>query len=317
MALYPVTERFVLLVLGGILSPLISAAFFVISRRRHARSDTLKKQSYVFYQVLAGVLIGQYMCHTMVPLTSADIHFFFAFVLGMYILLHMLSLIGRAWNHNPYYMGPVDDADLPLDASIDSHDMSSKHHMLASDVSSADFAAKSFVAADLNKDAIKRRWMLALLFSAFAFISVMDGLLMIYRQPADGFQHITIVVAYFTNGVSMSGAIYGGMIHAKIHVIERRGKRLLVWCLLSLLWSIILVCSAIPALVDVPLDIATCIIEHRAFIAFYGLATAAVLHMHVYWLDQKLHSADRRQLAVGFALFLVAAAQAAVTGFWF
>jgi hypothetical protein len=289
---------------------------YVIARHRLRLKDSLKSRAYLFYQVLAGVLLGQFMCHTWVGLGASpvDARFMFLFALLGSNLFHSGETIGRIWNTNVNYHGPLnDDED---EDELDREHMEEQTVEATTHVNSQGFADRHWSRLDKTKRKTKRKWMMSLVFAVFAVISVMDGMILVYRNPQDTTQMALTLFAFYLNGVSMTISILGAMLHAKWHVREEQRPRIAWWVFLTLLWSAILVGSTVPVLLCVSLETAQSIIASRPLLAFYGVASGCVLVLKEYYHNRKMDSIGKRESFWGEVVYWMATAQAAVTGFW-
>src|SRR5690606_4857321 len=141
-----------------------------------------------------------------------------------------------------------------------------------------------------------------------------DGLLLVYRAPTSN--HAAVIACFVINGISLSVAVLGGMIHAQRQLLEdfpRRG--LWSWVAMTLVWCALLVGSALPAVLDVSVETATGILEHYATLCCYGFASGCVLKLCVYYF-QRGERSNRRMIRLGVLVLALAAAQSAVTGLW-
>lgn len=313
---YGPTEKVVLSLLGGVLVPLTGWIVFVVARRRLRLQDTLQNRGYLFHQILAGVLLGQFMCHTWVGLgaTPLDARFMFLFALFGYNVTHLAETLGRLWNTNENYEGPANDDNFDEEYSLDRTHLEEQTVVITSNVGSADFAEQHWRNRDYTKQMRKRSWMLVLVIVVFAIISVMDGLLLVYRNPQGETQVTLTIFAFYLNGYSMTVSVYGAALHAKWHITEER--RWVWWSGLCLVWGAILLGSVVPVLANVSTQAAQSIISNMAFLAFYGIASGCVLRLTQYYGNHKARDISRSDALVGELVFWLATAQAAVTGFW-
>lgn len=317
--LYTPADKVILLLMGALVVPVMGWFIFVIARRRLRLKDSLKSRAYLFYQVLAGVLLGQFMCHTWVGLgaSALDARFMFLFALLGCNLLLSAETVGRLWNTNVNYMGPAsDESEHDDEDSLDRQRMEDQSTVIATNVGSAAFAENTWRNLDKAKQMRKRNWMLGVVVCIFTIISVMDGMLLIYRAPRDDVAVALTILSYYINGVSMTISVFGAALHAKWHVLEERRVRLGWWITLTLGWAAVLVGTAIPAVVGISVEEAQSVIAHRAFLPFYGLASGAVLVLFRYYHNRKMDNTERRDAFWGEVVFWLATAQAALTGFW-
>jgi len=321
---YQTWQAAILPVMGGVVCPLMSWFVYRISRRRLRRKETLKSKAHVFYRSLSGVLLAQFLCHTFVPaavdvgtpFTALDVKYMFYFILGGYFFFEICESISRIWNTNSSYIAPLDDQTND-EIGLNNESMEEQSVVVGENVSSNDFSNSVWMLQDAAKDKTKRQWLLAALLLTFCVISVMDGMLLIYRNPQDMLQTIGILVSFFINGMSMSFAVFGGMIHAKFHVVEEERPRVAWWVFVTAVWSIALICSTIPLLCGcVTVSMAQGIVNNRVLLAFYGFAAGIVLKLQQYYHQQKVNDIDRKQTFVGLLVFFIALVQGVATSLW-
>ncbi len=307
--------KIVLPLLGGVVAPLIGFFVYRFARRRFRLKDTVKSKAFLFYRVLSAVLLGQFLCHTIIHSdVDLGIRFMFIFVLTGYVLMDIGESVGRVWNTNSGYTGPLDE-HVQDEVAMNREKMEENTIVVADNIASHDFSALVWTLEDLAKDKRKREWMLGILFVIFAIISVMDGMMIVFRAPTTMQACIMTIVCYYVNGISMSVAVYGAMIHAKTMYIEEDRPRMLWNTGLIVLWSVILVCSAIPVLVGAQVSVIASIVQSKAFLAFYGTASGCVLKLQQYFYNRKCDMTDKRDTALGVIVFILAVGQSALTGF--
>lgn len=303
----PLSALIVMPLLGGLLSPLLSILVYRISRRRIQRHETLKSGAYLFYQILSGVLLGKFLFHT-----QLTFYYTIIFVgIGIY-LAYGAEMISRIWNTNPQYIASTTEAD---DIGVNHEEMIDQSVIVAKNLGSNESANMLWTVQDAAKEQRKRMWLMGSLLVVFSVISIMDGMIPIYRNPQSTTDQVMTIIAYMVNGIAMTAAIYGSFLHAKLHVHEVKRTRILVWTALTLYWSIVLICSAVPVLVGVSQATVKGIAENMTFLAFYGIAAGCVLFMHEYYHIRKA-DCDKKQIVVGYIVFGLCMGQACVTGIW-
>jgi hypothetical protein len=287
---------------GGLISPLLSLLIFKISRRRLRLKETLKSRAYLFYRGLSGVLLGQVIFNTSSWLMLV-------FALAGYLLMDACEAVGRAWNTNPNYIGLIDNDDGCEEIGVNKETMERETVVVVTGIDKDNMANTVWKTQDANKNMRKRRWMLGVLFVVFAMITVSDGFLTISKIAANV---PAVVICFYINGIAMSGAIYGGMVHAHLQVEEEH--RVLEWCLLTGLWSLMLAAASIPTILEV--QNMAFIFAHPAYQICYGFALGPVLRLQQYYYNMQLNGIDKKELALGVVVFVVAAGQSALVGFF-
>ena len=316
--MYSVAQRVVLPLIGGVLAPALSALTLRWSRRRLQERESSESRAFLFYNALSGVLLGQFVSHTALLVERLDARIMHACALVGFVLMYVAETEGRLWNASPGYVPPMEgQADVDEDSNLDKGRMELRGVVRANDVASDAFANVVFDSQALGKDESKRVWMLVALLGMLAVVLTMDGLLMVYRAPVTN--HAATVACFALNALALSVSVYGAMLHAKYHVYEEFDARgLWRWMLLTAVWCLMLVVSAVPAVASMTLESATKVVEHYAFLCVYGVASGALLKLCFYYFlrAQLAATAQRRTIRLGLAAFAAAAAQSAVTGVW-
>lgn len=309
--IYTPVEEAMMPLAGLIVCPIVSVLVYIVARRRSTQTDTIRSKAYLFYRVISGVLLGQFIGHTVWPST----YWMLLFVAAGYFLLDTFEAIGRMWHTNPNLIGA---ADYEVQEDIDLNEQTGEAGSIAvsNDLTGPEFQQAVFAKQDLHKNERKRQWMLFCLFILFAVICFVNGLYLIYRLPQTQLERAQIVICYFCNALSMSAAVYGAMIHARIHRIEGMRTRLLWWASLTVLWSIIFFAPSIMVLAHASWDWVHAVVTNQILQALYGVSAGAVLKMQTYFHMMKQEHVDRRELAAGIAVFFIALAQSMVTSIW-
>ncbi|MBX9636521.1 MAG: hypothetical protein K2Q45_03110 [Nitrosomonas sp.] len=323
-AAYVPWQQALLPLLGGVVCPLLSWLAYRLSRQRLKRKETLQDGAHVFYRILSGVLLSQFLCHTVLPSSSSSgfaagevwpLKYMAYFIVVGYFVVDTCEAISRIWNTNENHIAPLDSCvsdDIPLNRET----MEEQSTVLAKNIGSPEYAQGYWRNLDQITYKRKTQWMLGLLLVVFCIITVMDGMLLVFKNPQGDLQMIGLLISFFINGISMSFGVYGGMIHAKFHVTEERGPRIAWWIFVTVVWSIALICCTIPVLIQLPIATAQDIINNRVLLAFYGIAGGCVLKLQQYYHEHKINNIDRKQTIVGIVVFFVALAQGVATSLW-
>jgi hypothetical protein len=319
--MYSLAEKIVLPFLGGLIAPLCSWAAYRFALRRQAykvkvieRKEQFRSKAYLFYRVLAGVLLGQFFCHTKVYVSVAvqqqqitlSLFLLYAAALISYVIMDLIECEARMYKYDQSG-GPVDHA-ISDDAGVDYERQIDATIVAVSNVGSEEFSEFLWQTGEQNKDTRKRKWLLGtLMFILILIVSVNGCMLTLTQSNAS-------VVCYYINGLALSLAVYGAMIHAKLHLMETRS--VFWWTLVTCIWCIALILSTIPVLVDANAAIVASVISHWAYIVCYGAAAGLILKLHVYYYSKKLEDMSKWNMRMGELGFILAAAQSIVTGYW-
>lgn len=299
-------EKAALSLVGLVLSPLISTLVYWIARRRMKEVESTKSRAHMFYRMMSGILLAQFIGHTYWYV--APFWFIAQFVALGYVLLDMGESWGRLWNRNEHYIPPSDGAPLVEDIGLDKRSNISHTIILEDDITSPQYAENTFIIQDSVKDMTKRKWMLAVLLFCLVIISCADGFHLAITPMSPG-----LLVSYYIHGACLSVAVYGAMIHAHFHYHER-SRDWIWWVLLSFLWSAVYFSSALFVVLGLPPQYLILeILNHPAFIAMYGIASGFLLKTQHYFHGMKLETTDRKELWWGILVFVLSTAIAMAT----
>lgn len=311
--------------LGVVVAPALSVAIYLYARRRwDSRETHTTARAYLFYRMVSGVLLGQFLGHTEY---TADLRFLNLFIMvGMVSAMDLGDTIGRSWNRNTEDAGIADydrSDDEHADLGFNKETMEEEPYVVASAVATPEFAKNTWTVADAAKLLTKRRWLLGVLVGVFTVVVMMDGLLVVVRvsaaRSAAGANNTSpspliagILICYYASGSAMSIAVYSAMLHARLQATQFRR----VWIALTAVWCAVLVCSAIPTLVGMSPAFALAVVTHRAFLCVYGLSSGCVLWLYGYYYNMKRRGQGKRSVWLGVLVFGAAAYQGMLTGYF-
>ena len=322
--IYSEGEQAALSIAGLVLCPLLSIPAYLVSRwRSNQASQSLKSRAYLFYMVLSGVLLGQFVGHTKWAIdctsgfaTWGSFLLVTVFVAAGWYLLDTCEAFARVWNTNPNTLGSSDYNAPDADIGLNRDTLEDETVIVTKDASSNDFSASVFIVEDKHKDKTKRRYMLFVIFLLFSAICFVNGLYLVYQYPQNASEKTQIIACYYANAILMSTAVYGAMIHARIHVLEEQKPRILTWCILTALWSVIFFVSALLVLVGLEWSVANTIIHSPYLIAFYGTASGAILKMQQYFHNMKTDNIDCSDTILGRIVLFITLTASIVVSVW-
>lgn len=313
---YTILEKVFLVLVGGLLSPLLSIGILIWSRRRLKEKESSESRAFLFYSALAGVLLGQYACHTAVIPDRFDTRIMNMCALGGFVILYFIECENRMWNQFTNYVQPPDNEfHVDPDSGLHRDKMESDTLALAENIGSEDMADVVFGNQDTSKDKKKRVLMLIIMYITFSIILCMDAFLLVYRSESSN--HAAVVACFTVNSFSLSIAIYSAIIHAKYHTYENfKRSGIWRWSLLTTVWCALLITTTVPVLLDLSMETATSIVEHYGMLCTYGLASGVLLKLCFYYFNRGVARSDRKAIRLGVLVFALATAQSAVTGVW-
>lgn len=315
---------------SALVAPCLAALTLWYVRRRQSfkqNSLTQKSRAFYLYRGMAGVLLGQVLCHTWLPVALGQLNTQLLFTCALlgYVFMDVAEGISRIWHNHSHYVTLDDDVDPDLDELGTRSNRGVETDVVAlSNIGGASktFAKQTWSLVDKERDAVKRQWMLGALSVTLGVICTVDSLLLVALQREhDEFDALVALICWCATAVALTLALLGGMVHAKLHLVaEGRARRWFWWWGVSgIYWSccILLLGSGLPQwLAMTPRD-AAFIMEQPAFAVVYGGCTGMLLKLQQYYYHRRLHgNCTRRDILGGLLVFVLAAAQSAVTGFW-
>jgi hypothetical protein len=301
------SEKAILSLVGLVLSPLLSCILYYLARKRLnlKKDETSKSKAHLFYRMVSGILLAQFLGHTY---WYAPFWFIGMFVCIGYFFMDASESIGRLWNKNDNYIGPT-DYSAPQDIGLNKKTHVRDNIIVADDLTSSEFAHEVFLVEDDVKDLKKRQWILFVLLLCLFIISCVDGFHLAVTPSS-----ILLIVSYYVHGACLSVAVYSTMIHAQYHTEATR--RWFWWCMITLLWSLIFFCSAIFVLLPIPSVLILDILNHKAFVAIYGFASGILLKLQHYFHGIHVETRDKNELWLGIGVFFAAVTIAMLTSIY-
>jgi hypothetical protein len=298
---------------GGIVAPMLSWAVYRVARRRLKHKQTLQSKSHVFYRVISAVLLGEFVCHSMWTTLGATWISLLCVAAG-YALFTVADGWGTVWNTNVHYVGAAAVATA-TDEIVMVDRMEEPSIVAATNLTSPEFATQTWALQHKAKDKRKRQWMLATLIAVLIMVTVKNGLALAASSGGGGGQLVALIACTYVNGISLSIAVYGAMLHAKFHVTEQMRLRIIWWCAVTALWCVTLLCAG-----SVPLLLLSgngSAVVSSYFIYVYAVCVGVVIAVQQYYHAYSTTSAtSKRETLMGLFVFLLTLAQSVVTSAW-
>lgn len=312
--LYTPVEQAFLTFPGLVVSPLLSLFIYRYARRRLDEMSTSKSRAHIFYRLMSGIFLGQFLCHTFFKATIYSVlgaEIMACFVLIGYIIVEATENLARVCYIYNSDLTDAPDYKVPDDYALNKTSMTQNTYIEATDVSNTDFSDTVFRQFDAFHLGRKKLAIMVLLFICFAMVCFADGMFLIQRFDNDS---AVIISCFYINTLAMSLGVYGAMIHAKLHNVENTWKRRGWWTLCTAIWSVMLFSCSIPVLARMQQSAAIAVVANPAMASFYAVAAGGILWLHQYFRSIKLESTDRTETCIGLVALVAAGAQSAVTG---
>jgi hypothetical protein len=320
LSLYTVPQVTLVALAAPVVCPLLSAMVYLTARRRLLHRDSLTSQAYLFYLLISGNLLGQFLGHV----SSANVPLMALFIALGFFAMHAAQEVGQRWNTNAHFHG-VSDYAARDDIGLHKESMTMDAVIVSSDLASPTFAQEHFEVYRQDKDERKRRWMLACLLLLLVVITFTDGLFLIYRASPTaaapgGALSVVLVICFYINVATMSLCVYGAMLHAKLHIVEDDRRRVGGWCALTALWSVVVFCNtAVMLLAGVTYGWVAGVVAMDVLVALYGVAAGVLLNLAAYfylYLKRVETVTTKGELATGILVFGVSLGQNVATSYF-
>lgn len=322
--MYAVGQLVALALLGGGLVPFAAALTLWYARRRASTNGSgggQRNRAYLFYRAMAGVLLGQVLCHTWLPVTlgALDVRLLMACVLVGFLLMDAGEAVARVWHAHGYVVVDDDVAAQLDEAFVDAGRMEPQRVVVMENLRAPTFAVAAWALADKERDYVKRQWMLGALFVALAVVTLTDAALLVALEDPSMLLNDILIFCFYLHGFTLSLALLGALLHAKWHLGGRAQRWCWWWVVVGGAWcvALLVVGTGLPLWLGVPPELVVATLQQPGFMVVYGLATGVLLKLHVYYYSRRMDPATTRGVvAWGLVCFWLAAGQACLTGFW-
>jgi hypothetical protein len=325
--MYTVGQLVALALLGGFLVPLAAAVtlWYAHKRAQPEQKGGTRSRHYLFYRALAGVLLGQVLCHAWLPVALGNLNtqLLFLCVLLGYALMDAGEAVARVWHAHSHYVTVDDDAPSPAvdDLALSAERMEEQPVVSLSHLRNPHTASQLWSLVDKERDEHKRQWMLGALLIALSCALLADSLLLVALETTETALNDLLILCFYLNGFALSMALLGGLLHAKFHATPggRWRRWAWWWALAGLCWSlgVLLLGSGLPLWLQADRLLVIGLLSHPTFLVVYGLALGVLLKLHVYYYSRRLDPhTTRRDIGWGLLVFWLTAGQAALTSFW-
>ena len=239
----------------------------------------------------------------------------FGIVFG-YLCMLAINDCTRVHHSNEHYTAPVHmrENQEPL---VDNKTMETNNYLEIDDLSR--FPTLYTAGVDKYKDQQKRFMYFFILFVTIAYMTVMDGFFIIYWMdksvdPTD--RKWLMLVASIIIRTSYSVIIYGGMIHGMVHTTEcdRYYKYLYSYPAFVIYYTVVLICSIIPLLLNMtPLE-SGFIIQQVPFTMCYGISSGVLLWFVTYYVWMQDETLVKKDITKRITLIVLVSLLIAICG---
>lgn len=228
---------------------------------------------------------------------------------GLFLML-CVQKYSRVWNDSPNYSAP--DAGLvEIRNIVDSDSMESLDVFQANGLDNDSIGEQRFVLQDETAELRKRHILVMITITICMALSVFEGFFLVYQHG-----NPWVIICVFWLDKVMETAVIGiSMLHAYYHIQFNRARN---WYLFgSIFWLLVMVVSALPALLDLSREQATVIVTHLATSIFYALAGGVLFYVAIYYLHIDMRRTDVKETVVRSFIFAVTAGVSWVVGYFY
>ena len=312
--IYSNAEKGILPLAGLVITPLMSAGIYFWSRRRVYGENKQEQRAYIFYRALSGTLLGLFLCHIFFKSTTYSTlgpQVMALFVVIGVCLVDMYDNWTRVCNDNKHFVTTnmsLVDSEITLDRKA----MEEQDYVKldGEEMTNETLGRIMFDGAEEWKDNRKRWHVFCMLIICMIFVVILQGMFLVYNERSN---KTMLIVAYFVTQMLQNVVIFGGMVHAKIHVI--RGKRRQYWWWsLTAIWSIVVTCAVIPVLIDMNYDQVAYGVTNYWLCMFYSLFAGLLLGISFHFRSMKLKTTNKKNTLISIVVYIVFAVTSWATG---
>ena len=313
---YSAAEKGILPLAGIVLTPAMSTAMYMWSRRRLRGDEQQEQRAYIFYRALSGTLLGLFLCHIFFKSTtysSLGPSVMAVLVILGVCLIDIYDNWTRVWNDNKYWVSS-NQALVDTEMTLDRTTMEEQDYIKVSgeDMTSPVLGQIMFGGQDERKDN-KRRWHIFIcLFACMTFVVILQGLFLIYNDKTN---KLLLICAYFITQGLQNVVIFGGMVHAKIHT-QTKPSRYRWWWSLTFIWTVIVTCAVIPVLVDADYDKVANAVTNNWLCTFYSIVAGMILGISFHFRGMKLKKTNKKNTAIAICVYIIFAFISWATGLY-
>ena len=316
--MYTDAQKGILPLAGALIVPTLSYLIYRYSRKRLQVHEGSRSRSHLFYRIMTGMLLGQFLCHSFFKSTiysDVGADFMAALVLLGWLTVECFWSLGRVCGPNKNVASPdmctnEQDEDMLLDKEqVVQHD-----YVELTGLNKTTSAKRLMSIYQASRDERRRMYVLMLVFVVYICICIVDGFYLVYRNPEDEAQQATQIACFFLNKVGQTIIILGALSHARLHTFDQKRKRIAWWFGLSFLWATAVTLSTLPVLVNMDADKATDLVSNNVLCAFYSLSAGMLLWLVGYFRSLNPKDIDKKDTIKSLVVLILAASVSAVTG---
>lgn len=230
-------------------------------------------------------------------------------MIGLFVML-CYQKYARVWNDSPNYVAP-DQSTNDLFYIIDADRMEALDVFEAEGVNNSNVGQDRFAIQDENAELMKRRRLALITLFVMNLLCILEGFFLIYQTGS----RWIIYGAFVVDKLMETLVVCVVMLHAFYHVNDpasyhRFGVGAGVWCC-------VVVCSTIPALMDMSTPQATYVVTHLATSIFYAFSGGVLFWLAIYYIQIDLKRTDLKETFIRSFLFAVTASVSWVVGHFY
>lgn len=304
---------------------LVCFLMYRLGKRPLHGNQTLDGRLINWYSAAAGGILGQFFFHTLPNSTIQAVSTNYA-AISIFVFLGFFAMIAlqkciRVHNENTYYTGPNAVA-VEIRHTVNQADLTQNDYFQASELETQDstgvgtaFAQNMWAITDEAKEIKSRQLIAILLFFILMFVSVFEGIFLVYNFADALGGGPVLVLMFYVNKLTQTTILCIVQLYAILHVANTR-SRISKYTMISAFWCVVISTTTLPVLVDVnPAETET-ILNNTATSIFYAVAGGIMfwIALRFIWIDRR--QTNKKDTTIRLVVFFLFAAVAYMTGFF-
>lgn len=289
------------------------------TREFPSREESPQDRGEYFYTALSAACLGEVLFHA---LPNATLYsgvgyglLIVGFFVGYFVMVCYQKMARVTSSDNSFYISPPDM--VVTETTVKGRKTNARHtHAEVEDFSTPQTSILD--GHDQWVDLKKRRVITYITVVVLIFLVMLEGLFMIFNAPVTLGGAPVLVAMFFVNKLLQSVIFFGSLTNGDFSSSENPKR---CWCCIptqyhvfTLLWFVVIVCSTVFVLADVPLEQIDTAIRHPALCIFYTLAAGILFWVATYFIFMDRRKTDKRETVVRLLIFGVVSLISWTTG---
>jgi hypothetical protein len=269
----------------GLVCPLVSYIIYRYGRTSLA-SPSFEDKMELLYSYTAAGMLGKFLFFSL-PNATGPQHtvqdaFVSGFVMVGFFIMLCVQKYNRVWYDNPYYVGPSTASSMEIRNIINKDTLEIQEYYSADNLDDKDTANNRLILIDEVAELKKRRLLFYISFVILVATLIFEGFFFVFREPFTIGGSWAIVIFFAIDKIKETGTIFVIALHALVHTEK------LWYAILTSVWTVALICSCIPMIVQLTWEQSFAVVTHVATQIFYSLSGGILFSIALYfvWIDR-------------------------------